>query len=194
MGTFAITPREIDIKDIIDETIQELISRFNRKKIELKKNYDPTLNFFNADPNIIQIIIDNLLSNSFKYTPPENTKIEIAAKVENGSLVLSVKDNGIGIPAADQSRVFEKLFRADNAVTANPDGTGLGLYMVKKIIVDGLGGKVWFESKENKGAIFYVSIPASGVAEKSGTTTLTNAKGFSGTSPKDGSLPSRPPR
>jgi PAS domain S-box-containing protein len=172
MGTFAISPREIDIKSIIDETLKELASRFNRK-IEVIKNYDPHLGLPKVDPNILQIIIDNLLSNSFKYSPPENTKIEIVAKIDNNSLLLSVKDNGIGIPLKDQSRVFEKLFRADNAVSVNPDGTGLGLYMIKKIIVDGLGGKIWFDSEENKGATFYLSLPASGMKEKTGTTVLS---------------------
>jgi two-component system sensor histidine kinase VicK len=171
MGTFAISTKEIKIKDIVDETVEELASRFNRK-IDLKKSYDPTLDLFVADPNILQIIIDNLLSNAFKYSPPEDTKIQVTAKMNNGSLVLSVTDNGIGILPKDQNRVFEKLFRGDNAVSANPDGTGLGLYMIKKIIVDGLGGKIWFESEENKGTTFYVSFPASGMKEKPGSTTL----------------------
>ena len=163
-GTFSISPKNIEIKEIIDETVKELESRFNRTT-ELKKEYDPSLSAFQADPNIFQIIIDNLLSNAFKYTPPQNTKIEVAAKMEDDSLVLSVKDNGVGIPLKDRDRVFEKLFRADNAVSANPDGTGLGLYMIKKIIVNGLGGKIWFDSEEGKGSTFYVSIPSSGMKE-----------------------------
>ena len=171
MGTFAISTKEIDIKEIVHEAIKELSSRFNRK-IELKEDYDSNLGVFKADPNIMQIIIDNLLSNSFKYSPPEDTKIEITVKIEGDSLVFGVKDNGIGISAKDHDRIFEKLFRADNAVVTNPDGTGLGLYMTKKIIVDGLGGKIWFESKENEGATFYMSLPASGMREKTGTTTL----------------------
>jgi len=171
MGTFSIAPKEIDIREVIDETIKELESRFDRKA-EIKKDYDARLGPFKMDQNIIQIIIDNLLSNSFKYSPPENTKIEIAIKIENDFLLLSVKDNGIGIPLKDRGRVFEKLFRSDNAVSANPDGTGLGLYMIKRMIVDGLGGKIWFDSEEDKGSTFYVSLPSSGMKEKPGTTTL----------------------
>ncbi|MGB7957384.1 MAG: PAS domain-containing sensor histidine kinase [Minisyncoccia bacterium] len=171
MGTFAVSVKEVDIKEIVDETIKELSSRFGRK-IDLKETYAPDFGSFKADPNIMQIIIDNLLSNCFKYCSPQNTKIEISTKIENDSLVLSIKDNGIGIPQKDQSRIFEKLFRADNAVVENPDGTGLGLYMIKKIIVDGLGGNVWFESKENEGSTFYVSLPASGMQEKAGATKL----------------------
>ncbi len=170
MGTFSVSAKEIDLKAIIDETVRELSSQFKRT-ITLKTDYDPAMGLFKADPNIIQIIIDNLFSNAFKYSPPENTQIEVTTKIKDGSLLLSVKDNGIGIPAKDQTRVFEKLFRADNAVSANPDGTGLGLYMAKKII-DGVSGKIWFDSDENKGATFYVSLPASGMKEKPGTTTL----------------------
>ena len=176
MGTFAVSIQKVDIKSVIEETIKELTSRFKRTA-EWTKEYGPGVDQpINADPNIMHIIIDNLLSNAFKYGPPENTKIEVTVKFENNSLLVSVKDNGIGIAPKDQGRVFEKLFRADNAVSANPDGTGLGLYMVKKIVVDGLGGKIWFDSKENEGATFCVSLPAEGMKEKPGMTTLTRVQ------------------
>ena len=169
LNTFSISNKEIDIKGLVDETITELSSRFKRKA-DVKKDYDPNLNLFRADPNILQIIIDNLISNAFKYSPPDNTKIELAARLVDRSFLFSVKDNGIGIPAKDQDRVFEKLFRADNAVATDPDGTGIGLYMTKRI-VESLGGKIWFESKENSGTTFFISLPA-GMPEKIGTTTL----------------------
>lgn len=171
MNTFSISCKEIDVKAIIDETIQELASRFNRKA-KIKKDYDPTLGTLNADPNIMTIIIDNLLSNAFKYSPPGKTEIEITIKKENDSFFLSVKDNGIGIPSKDEGKIFEKLFRADNAVSANSDGTGIGLYMIRKIIVDGLGGKIWFNSKENEGTTFFVSFSISRMKNKVGATTL----------------------
>ena len=171
MGTFSITPKEIEIRDIVDEAMKELTSRFNRT-VTLKKDYDPSLGHFSADPSIMTIIIDNLLSNAFKYSPPEKTEIEIGLKKEGDCLVLSVKDNGIGIPLKNQGQIFEKLFRADNAIAVNPDGTGLGLYMIKKIVVDGLGGKIWFESAINKGATFHVSVPLSSMKKKLGTTRL----------------------
>ena len=170
MGTFAISAKEINLGNIIDETAKELASRFNRN-IELKKDYGGLIPL-RADPNIMQIIIDNLLSNAFKYSPPENAKIGIAAKIENNSLLLDVTDNGIGMAAKDQNRVFEKLFRADNAISTNPDGTGLGLYMTKRIVVEGLGGKIWFDSEENKGSAFHVSIPIASMKDKHGTTEL----------------------
>jgi PAS domain S-box-containing protein len=172
MGTFGIHPKKIDLRVNIEESIKELGSRFNREA-EIKKNYASSLGLVNVDPGIMTIIIDNLLSNAYKYSPPENTKIAVTAKVENGSLLLSIKDNGIGILPKDENRIFEKMFRADNAVALNPNGTGLGLYMIKRIIVDGLGGKIWFDSKKNEGATFYVSLPVSDIKEKLGTSNLT---------------------
>ncbi len=199
MGTFTISPKDINIKEVIDETIKELTSRFGRKA-NITTDYDSALGIVRIDPDIMEIIIDNLLSNAFKYSPPENTVITITTKRENDSLLVSIKDNGIGIPLKNQGQIFEKLFRADNAVSTSPDGTGLGLYMTKKIIVDGLGGKIWFQSKENDGTTFFISIPISGMEVRQGTTTLVRTsalpphseKGVSGTFPKDGSLPFPP--
>jgi len=171
MGTFKISPKEVDIGNIIDEIVKELTSRFDRK-VEIKRNYDPTLGHFNVDPNIMEIVIENILSNSFKYGPPEGARIEITAKMEDGALFLSVKDNGIGIPLKVQDKIFERLTRADNAISVSPDGTGLGLYMVKKIITEGFGGKIWFQSEENKGTTFFISIPAGHMEKKAGTSTL----------------------
>jgi len=177
MGTFAISVQKIDIKHLIDETIQEMSGRFTHP-VKWEKNYDLGPDYLlNADPNIMHIIFDNLLSNALKYGPSENAKIEVTAKIEGDSLLLSVKDNGIGIAAGDRDRIFDKLFRAGNAVVANPDGTGLGLYMLKKIIVNGLGGRIWFDSEENKGTTFFVSLPSSGMKEKTGVTTLVNTPG-----------------
>ena len=72
--------------------------------------------------------------------------------------MFSVKDSGIGIPKAHQKRIFEKLFRADNASSYQPDGNGLGLYAAKAII-ENLGGRIWFESVEGEGTTFYVTLP-----------------------------------
>ena len=70
-----------------------------------------------------------------------------------------------------QEHIFQKLFRADNVREKDTEGTGLGLYIVKSIL-DYSGGKVWFESEENKGSTFYVSLPLEGMKKKEGTKTL----------------------
>jgi PAS domain S-box-containing protein len=175
MGTFAISSKEVDIREMVEETIKELTSRFGRTA-EIVKNYDNALHPIFTDPNIIEIVIENLLSNSFKYSPPADTKIVITVKEEDGALFLSVKDNGIGILSEDQDKVFQRLFRADNAVAADPDGIGLGLYMTQKLVVGGLHGKIWFESEAKKGTTFFVSIPVVNMEEKAGTTHIVRTQ------------------
>jgi signal transduction histidine kinase len=69
-----------------------------------------------------------------------------------------VKDTGWGIPQSQQAKVFTKLFRADNVLNSEVISVGLGLHLVK-LMVTGLGGKIWFESKENQGSTFYVELP-----------------------------------
>jgi len=105
------------------------------------------------------MVVQNLLSNSVKYTP-EKGKIEISLTLDSKKkmLLFKVSDNGYGIPKNQQDKIFTKLFRADNVRGKDTEGTGLGLYIVKAII-DNSGGKVWFESKEDKGTTFYVTLP-----------------------------------
>ena len=87
---------------------------------------------------------------------------------KGGSYVLiSVADTGYGIPKAAQSRIFTKMFRADNVRVKDPNGTGLGLYIIKET-VEKTGGKIWFKSKENQGSTFYVSIPLEGMKKRKG--------------------------
>lgn len=83
-----------------------------------------------------------------------------------------IKDNGFGIPANQKDKVFEKLFRADNIISKETDGTGLGLYLVKSIVNEAKR-MIGFDSEENKGTAFTVKIPLSGMKAKKGTKELT---------------------
>ena len=78
----------------------------------------------------------------------------------------------MGIPKIQQKKIFQKLFRADNVRETDTEGTGLGLYIIKSI-VDNTGGKIWFESVENKGTSFSFTIPLSGMQSKKGTKALS---------------------
>ena len=80
-------------------------------------------------------------------------------------MLISVSDNGCGIPKDSHDKIFTKFFRSDNARSEHTDGTGLGLYIVKSIL-DHIGGDVWFWSKEKEGTIFYFTIPLRGVKQK----------------------------
>jgi signal transduction histidine kinase len=117
------------------------------------------------------MIFLNLLSNAVKYTP-EKGEVKLSIKKQSPYVCLQVQDNGYGIPKAQQSKMFSKLFRADNVKAMEIEGTGFGLYMIKAV-VEQAGGKIWFESKENQGSTFFVQFPLKGMRAKKGTKALT---------------------
>jgi PAS domain S-box-containing protein len=138
------------IRGIVDE-----IEEVRKDKQEICIEEEHTQNNVFLDKQILKNIIINLLSNAIKYSD-EGKKIILRTENKRGELVLSVKDQGIGIPEADQQYLFTRFFRAKNAV--NAQGTGLGLNIVKKY-VDIMGGSISFESELNVGTIFTVKLP-----------------------------------
>ncbi|MCX6779177.1 MAG: ATP-binding protein, partial [Candidatus Magasanikbacteria bacterium] len=170
LGTFAIDPEEVDIKEICDSVIAEMEPTILNKKLKVTKKYIEVPAKFVADQKLFRIILQNLISNAVKYTPPKG-KVEIKMEKNKKDLLITVADSGYGIPLNQQEKIFSKLFRADNAKIKDPDGTGLGLYIIKSIL-DHSGGKTWFESEENKGSKFFVSLPLSGMSKKEGVKGL----------------------
>jgi signal transduction histidine kinase len=109
------------------------------------------------DAEKMELAITNLLDNAVKYTP-NGGRIDFSISQEQGLIRIVVQDSGIGIPKDQKNRLFSKFFRADNATAVQTSGTGLGLYMVKKII-DRHGGKIVVDSTEGKGTAFIITIP-----------------------------------
>lgn len=122
-----------------------------------------------CDPSLMRTIIQNLLSNAFKYTPdggqvtittaPSDERLAPRSK---GSFTVTVSDTGYGIPKNQQGKIFAKLFRASNIKAKDTDGTGLGLYIVKTIL-EQVGGRIEFSSEENNGSTFTVTLPLEGM-------------------------------
>ncbi len=150
---------DIDPNEVLEEAIHEFKPLFKDKNhsFDFKKEKVPVLK---VDERILGQIFKNLLTNAIKYTP-RGGRIEISSSFDRKKqeALFSVIDNGMGIPEAEQSKVFQRFFRASNAAKSDNEGTGLGLYIVKKF-VDMLGGKIWFESEEGKGSAFYLTLPA----------------------------------
>jgi len=96
--------------------------------------------------------------NSADFTPAKQGKIEIGARSEDSKIVFYVKDNGAGIPKETQPIMFKKFYQADTSLTRKHAGTGLGLVVCKGII-EGLGGKIWFESQPGTGTSFFFTVP-----------------------------------
>lgn len=111
----------------------------------------------NIDPKRFREVIQNLLSNAVKYTEPKG-RVSIHLETRAKDFVISIADNGIGIPLEDHRNLFNKFFRASNVTITDTEGSGLGLYVVKSYI-ESWGGHIWFDSVVGKGTTFYVTIP-----------------------------------
>jgi len=105
----------------------------------------------------LEQVIDNLLSNAMKYTPQGTVKASIKRIGQN--VIVSVSDTGIGIPKEDIKRIFNKFIRGKNARNVYTDGSGLGLFIIKRVMDKHLGSKIWVESEEGKGSSFYLQFP-----------------------------------
>lgn len=170
LGTFSVEPEPTDLKKIADFAIKELEPQINRRRLILIRDYESNLSQINVDPKLMQIIFQNFISNAVKYTPAGGN-ISVGIEKKGEEILIKVSDTGYGIPRYQQDQIFTKLFRADNIKEKDPEGTGLGLYIVKSII-DNAGGKVWFESNENKGTTFYATIPFVGMTKREGSRQL----------------------
>jgi PAS domain S-box-containing protein len=171
LGTFAVEPELVDIREITDSVIGEMKPQVVTKKLQIEKEYGKSIPKIMLDPKLIRIVLQNLISNSVKYTP-ENGKVFVSIDCDSLNLEVIVKDTGYGIPKSQQEKIFTKLFRADNVISKETDGTGLGLYIVKSI-VEQANGKIWFESEENKGTSFFIEIPLTGMEKRVGTRQLS---------------------
>jgi two-component system phosphate regulon sensor histidine kinase PhoR len=113
-----------------------------------------------GDARRLQEVVENLLDNAVQYTPAGG-RITVRAQAADGTVVITVADTGIGIPRADQERIFERFYRVDAARSRKVGGTGLGLAIARHI-VEAHGGHIWVESEVGQGSEFHLSIPAAG--------------------------------
>lgn len=167
LGTFMVDPEKINVIELTQTVVNELSPRLKKKQLELTETYSKDSIIMEVDPELMQIVIDNLLTNAVKYTP-EGGKIDVRISQTTKDLHIEVEDTGLGIPKDQADKIFTKLFRADNVKESDTQGTGLGLYLAKSII-DYSGGKIWFESVEEKGTTFHVVLPNSGMKKRKGS-------------------------
>jgi PAS domain S-box-containing protein len=157
LGTRILKEETVTLKELFDDIIAEQDAKISLNRLQVHKEYDPSITKIQSDLALLRMVITNLYTNAVKYSRVGGD-ITIGYLRQGGDLVITVKDNGMGIPMAEQQRVFSKIFRASNAIKEVPDGTGLGLYIVQKA-VQTLEGRVSFVSSENMGTTFTVVIP-----------------------------------
>ena len=159
-GKIVMAPRAIDLRALTVSVLDELAPLLRDKGHRLTVDADPGLPPIVVDPQLLRQVILNLVSNAIKYTKPGG---EVAVRIgQDGPRVRwSVQDSGIGIPKDAQRRLFEKFFRAENVLTLETEGTGLGLYLVR-LILEQAGGRVACESEEGRGSTFVFTLPLPG--------------------------------
>lgn len=157
LGTFQPEYEPVELSKLFEDIMSEQESRTKQKQVETKTFFDKSVDTVITDPNLIRMIVTNLYSNATKYTREKGT-IHIGFGRKGDDLIITVADNGMGIPTEDQDGIFSKLFRASNAVRNVPDGTGLGLYIVHEA-VSVLKGNISFTTTENIGTTFEVLLP-----------------------------------
>ncbi len=175
LGKIAIVPELLNLPEFAHGIVEELRLEIQEKNIQISEVFQPNLPKINADPNLLAIVIQNLMTNAIKYTPPKGRITITVEKIDTENLELIITDTGYGIPREDQAKIFTKLFRADNVKLLKLGGTGLGLYITKSII-ETAGGKVSFTSpvdpasKETPGSTFHATIPLNWAPRKDGSS------------------------
>lgn len=176
LSDLPIKPQRMNLAEFCQQSIDEFKnSLLQGKSLQFLEDYPKKLPEIPMDPEALKIILHNLISNAIKYTP-NNGHIYIRVRQideklhprSHGSIQIEVQDSGVGIPKADQKKIFTKFFRAQNNESKTTEGTGLGLYVVKTL-VEYVGGTIAFQSEEGVGTIFIVTLPLEGMTAQSPT-------------------------
>ncbi|MFZ5972954.1 MAG: sensor histidine kinase, partial [Bacteroidota bacterium] len=154
MDKLKIQEDRVDLRSMVDENFR-LLSSLHLKDIQMINEIGPGT-FAKADTNMVNLVFRNLILNGIKFTDAGGT-IKVAARPENGMIVVSVTDNGVGIAPEVQGILFEKTSGYSTRGTANEKGTGLGLILCKEF-VEKNGGTIWLESEPGKGSTFYFTV------------------------------------
>lgn len=148
------------LPDLLDNLLLELYPMAENKRVKIVfQRPDPPYPLARIDPTNMRAVMQNLIENALKYTPADGSVTLTFGNDSSGALLFSVADTGIGIPEAEKPRIFTRFYRASNAQRKETDGSGLGLFIAKRILQT-CQGDIWFESKEGSGTTFHVRLPS----------------------------------
>ena len=156
-GQLELHPLATDVAAIVADTVEAFAPSFQDRGITIRTTIPPDLPVVEADPDRLRQIVQNLVENALRYTPPGGT-VEIALRAEDGGIRFQVADTGRGIGPADLPHIFEHFYRADPSRARASGGTGLGLAIVKSL-VEAHHGLVTVESTPGAGSTFTVRLP-----------------------------------
>lgn len=157
LGKMKVDVQPLDVGQFFHEILEVIEPKAKEKPVNFIKSLPEKLPVALLDKRLTRMTVENLLTNAVKYTPASGNVWFTVTIDTNNVMSITVKDTGVGIPKADQGKIFGKQFRASNVRNAI-DGNGFGLYVAKGAI-EGQDGKIWFESEEGKGTTFFVQVP-----------------------------------
>lgn len=166
-GRLSNTPRVVDCVSFTRDIVEGLLPKAQEKNIEVIYRPDGTKTttgtmvvapvlYVHVDKDHLREVLSNLVENAIKYTLDGQVSIDVSG--DDNYVKFSVKDSGIGIPAEDIGHLFQKFYRVDNSDTREIGGTGLGLYLSRRL-VETMEGRIWVESEYKKGSTFFVELP-----------------------------------
>jgi len=168
-GKFIIEQTAVDLASVVEEEVNQLIETAKSRHLTLDYQKPHNISLLKLDETKTRQVIMNFVDNAIYYTPAGG-RIDVVINETETSVECLVIDNGIGVPSSEQHHLFSKFYRAKNARKARPDGTGLGLFMAKKVII-AEGGAIIFKSREGQGSTFGFSFPKASLKVKNSPTT-----------------------
>ena len=153
-GSLALHGERIDLPQLVEEQVDRMELTAARHRVQLARAQPVVIQ---GDRERLEQVVASLLDNAVKYSP-EGGYVEVAVAVAGGEAIVSVHDQGVGIPAEKQARIFERFYRAHTHTPHDYGGMGVGLYIANEI-VKRHGGRMWFESEEGRGSTFSFSLP-----------------------------------
>ena len=168
-GRVPFRPEPTDLKTLTEDILESQRLKLQQRRLEIRTDIGD-LPSVPLDRTLAREAFTNLIENAIRYTP-DGGRISIGARDAGDRIEWAIVDTGIGIPKAQQEKIFSKFFRAPNAIEYSSEGSGLGLYLAR-FIVGIWGGELTFESDEGKGSTFRVTIPKAGMKAKTGQVSL----------------------
>ncbi len=156
-GGMELEERSMRVADLISSCVETVQFKAEKRQQKIEVDCAADLPPISADANRLREVLLNLLENAVQYTQPGGS-LRVQAEARNGDAIITVTDNGIGIPQTEQSRIFERFYRVDAARSREAGGTGLGLSIARHI-VEAHGGRIWVESNLGEGSRFHFSVP-----------------------------------
>lgn len=158
-GSMQINPEDINMHSLIRDTVSFFRDEADKKNIAFRTEPDSRLIFANADRNMVDTIIRNLISNAVKFSPGDSTiTVGCGPSDEAGKILIWVRDQGVGIAPQQKEKLFHAESNFSTAGTAGETGTGLGLILCREF-VEKSRGRIWVESEPSRGSVFYFTLP-----------------------------------